>query len=272
MNGWQIFEALAGLATFYGLALALRTERRQLLTFDFTYPLALAKLMPHESDNRISLVYDRDGADPVSIKGAYLTFVRVANLGKEPIRRDDLAGSDHPRLSIQNSRILDWGIAGCSREVINFSLSPADEGNECNNTFLLGFDFLDYQDGVLIRFMTDGPPNVSLQGTVIGMPKGIPRFDQLRGVTFFIRRSPFRIILALMIPGAFISWPAAQVFADDSAGFRQRIVWLAVFLIVPTVIAIVGAKYLVTDESDWPKALRLPNWFRGAQMDQRTFG
>src|SRR5689334_15460135 len=128
LNGFYVLGGLVTICSFvYALVVARRSERRKILACDISPSVSLVTIVPDQAGHRLSIIYEREGAAPVNINGAYLHFVRIANLGKEPIRREDLATSDALQLEIHEAKVLDIAVASVSRQVINFALSPLDE-------------------------------------------------------------------------------------------------------------------------------------------------
>jgi hypothetical protein len=67
-----------------------RNRRVRRLVYDtFTVPLATA--FRNDEGYKVSIQLERPGQDAQTFDAAYLTFVRFANFGREPIRKDDIA-------------------------------------------------------------------------------------------------------------------------------------------------------------------------------------
>ncbi|HYG09842.1 MAG TPA: hypothetical protein VD835_07715 [Pyrinomonadaceae bacterium] len=176
-----IFGTLASvMGLIYAWVVARRSDRKKKLTYDVNYPLELASVLPDRIEHRLSITYERVGAEPVNIKGAYLWLITLGNLGKEPIRREDIAPSDRLRVVIRNAKVLDIAKAGITREVINFDVVPFEEKADGLAESIISFDFLDYRDAASIRVLTDSAEaRITVQGTIIGMPEGIKAQDEL---------------------------------------------------------------------------------------------
>src|SRR5205085_2643718 len=101
-----------------------------------------------------------------------------------PIKREDLVPSDRLSIEIQNTTVLDISSANNSREVIKFDVSPFEEKDGIVSS-RLSFDFLDYQDGSLVRILTDSDSaDIKIKGTIIGMPEGIQFLKDSSGLRF----------------------------------------------------------------------------------------
>jgi hypothetical protein len=162
---------------------ARRNKRVKFLAWERTYADALASASKAEGDYKLSILYERAGSEPEVIQGAFVTYVRFANFGKEPIRRADIASANPLRIVVKmrededDCRVLDISLGGSSRDVIRLnvgSLTPIEHGAEAT----VDFDFLDFHDGGVVRIFSSGrPASVELCGDVIGMPQGIARTD-----------------------------------------------------------------------------------------------
>lgn len=176
----------------YAWVVARQSNRQKILTYDITDPLPIASVLPDRVEHRLSIIFERDGAEPVNVKGAYLWLVTLGNLGRETITRDDIAPSDTLRIEVRDTRVLDISKAGISREVINFSVSQYEESTNKVTVSKLSFDFLDYEDAASIRILTDtAQAQINIAGTVIGMPKGIKPQDKPQAMITTLARIPF---------------------------------------------------------------------------------
>lgn len=164
----------------YAWAVARRSERRKILTYKFSSPLSLARVLPDRIEHRLSIIYEREGAEPINIKGAYLWVITLGNIGREPVRREDIAPSDPLRVVVENAKVLDIAHAGISRAVINFDVAPFEEKGDELADSILSFDFMDYRDAASVRVLTDSAEaRISIRGTIIGMPEGVREQDEL---------------------------------------------------------------------------------------------
>ncbi len=259
-----LFGIIGTLASLIGIpltiVLARRSERQKRLIYDTTPPLPLANVLPNRTEHRLSIVYVREGEEPINVQGAYLRFVRIGNLGKEPVKREDCAPSDPPRLEIRGAKVLDIAVADLSRDVIKFELGPVEEGDESITISPVIFDFLDFRDVALIRVLTDRPTaRIRLLGTVIGMPQGIRSFRDLE-------RSPVRGIVggslsALLYVAAF----AGSLYLFRLATGNWTLWWVLLLpiaaLILPGILIAVVASTIWPRGSQWPNAPAPPTWF-----------
>jgi hypothetical protein len=267
VNALTVFYILAGLASIVGLLLYFkrRPERRKGLTYGIEGPIQIARFLPAGKGNRLSLVYEGEGRAPENVKGAYLQYVGIANLGSEPIRREDLVEKDPLRLEVTGGRVLDVSIDRVKREVTDFRFTHGG-GSETTSTYVISFAFLDFQDGALIRVLTDsGKAKCQVMGTIIGMPHGIetPRVrlpeNKMRTWT--------GVALSLLLYALAL---AAGFLLIASVTHRPDLWWL--WLVPLASLAIPGAIILLVSQTiwphgkGWPPALMLPGWlhFSGA--------
>lgn len=95
----QIFGIVGGIVTLVAFVFAIFVfvrdrRRRKLLTADITGPFSLISMLPDTSARKITLYYEEHEQPPIKINAAYLHYIRLANLGREPVRREDLVDSD----------------------------------------------------------------------------------------------------------------------------------------------------------------------------------
>src|SRR4030042_3979062 len=122
-------------------------------------------------------MFQRAGLEEERIESVFVRFLRFANLGREPIRRDDIAPANPIKVVIEGTRTLDIALEGITRSVNKAAISGQvlSENLSCAN---ISFDFLDYKDGALIKVLTvSGNNELKLSGDVIGMPEGIKKSE-----------------------------------------------------------------------------------------------
>jgi hypothetical protein len=265
MLSWiNILAILGTVATFIGLVYtvisAQRADRRKLLTYEVANPLALATVLPDRSEHKLSIVYEREGNPPLNINGAYLRFIQLGNLGKEPIRQSDIAPSDPLRLEVSDTKVLDVAIAGVSREVINFNIGELNDDKKEVTNILLSFDFLDFQDGAVIRLLTDEwHARVRVTGTIIGMPEGVCRKDQFGGTRVLnIVGCGLAILLQL---AAIVG--ALYLFRNVTGGWSLLWIFLLPIgaFLLPALLVSIVATTIWPKGPKWPQSLILPAWF-----------
>lgn len=267
---WLGIVAILGtVGTFVGIVLTMiyarRSERQKMLVYETGSPLALASVLPARTEHRLSIVYQREGSPPENVTGAYLYFLRLANLGKEPIRREDLAPGDPPRLEVSDARVLDIALASISREVINLSLESLATTSAGAATRRISFDFLDHEDGAVIRILTDKPrARLRVLGTVIGMPQGILPINRI---------GPGKLLNALGCTLAVIlqlSAIAGSLYLFHHATGGWSLLWVYLLpvgaLLVPSMIVAIISATIWPKGARWPRGLTLPEWFSHSRV------
>jgi len=270
---WLSIVAVIGtIGTIVGLVLTIvyahRADRRKALVYDVAPPLALATVLPERTEHRLSILYEREGYPPLNVKGAYLRFIQLGNLGKEPIRLEDIAHSDPLRLEVAKARVLDMAVSAVSRDVINFHVASFTETSDGQTNSLISFDFLDSQDGAVIRVITDNPTaRFGISGTIIGMPQGILQMDDLgQNKTLNAIGCSLAVLLQL-------STIAGALFVFRTVTGSWSLLWvfllpLAALFLPGSIVAIVIST-IWPNGPKWPKALNLPNWFVSAYSARR---
>jgi hypothetical protein len=272
MDVWNTIGLVGGIASIAGLVYAIsyarQSRRVKLLVFDASIPVALATAVSPENDYKLSVSFQR-GSNEEKIKSAHVRFVRFANLGKEPIRREDIAPANPLAVVVEGVRTLDISIAGVSRAVNKVGLSELSL-SETLSRVEIELDFLDYQDGAVLKILTEGGQGTTkLTGDIIGMPSGIKRFDDGR---------PFRFLNAIGCSLGVIMELAAlglMVYTFYWVTGAWKGVWLLllpfVALFAPALIFIIVATTIWPDQGlSFPRALAVPEWFHrlaSAQLD-----
>lgn len=268
----SIIAILGAIGTFVGLALTIiysrRADRRKILVYDVAPPLALATILPDRTEHRLSIVYEREGAPPMNVRGAYLRFIQLGNLGKEPVRLDDIAPGDPLRLEVANVKVLDMAVSAVSRDIINFHVAPFSELPSGKTSSLISFDFLDSQDGAVIRVLTDNPTaRFRVSGTVIGMPQGILQMDDL-GKNRLL--NTIGCGLAVLLQLSAIAG-ALFIFRTVTGGWSLLWIFLLPFgaLFLPAIIVAIVSSTIWPKGPQWPRTLNIPDWFVSTYSTRR---
>jgi len=260
-----VIGSVVGVLAFFD---ARRNRRIKLLMYEQTAPFPLATTRGGDNDYELSIHYKRgDGGDEV-VDAAFVTYLVFANFGREPIRAQDIAPSNPLRIEIEDVRVLDISLAGSHRDVNRIQLDSVSLGNQMSSAEIR-FDYLDFQDGGLIRVLSTGrAKKLKLRGDIIGMPEGMIRSDQPRA------RGPWGKIL-------FGFWILVQALALTAVAYVYREVehdwdhvWVLALpfaaLLLPGA-AVVGVLILSdavwptrTQSSAYPKELLPPGWIRRA--------
>ncbi|MFC1873838.1 hypothetical protein ACFLYX_00890 [Chloroflexota bacterium] len=121
------------------------------------------------------------------------------------------------------------------------------------------FDFLDYQDGALVKILTVGNKGkISLSGDIVGMPEGIRNLEETSGA-----ESEFNI--SGWIAGAlFVAALALSAFIYYWVTGSWNNVWLILVLLGVLILGIVITAIVAwawpSGRPSFPKSLDLPKW------------
>lgn len=265
MSSLEAFGLIAGVASIIGLVLAVyyarrSGERRKLLAFEnqrLNLPLVSA---PSFQDHGIKIVYSGpEGADE-AIDSAYVSYLRFANFGREPIRRSDIAEGDPLRIEVIGARTLSIRLEATTRQVTDVRLSEMGAGPGASTIALLNFEFLDYLDGGLVQIMTtERPKDILLAGVVVGMPDGVRHSHELRRMPLLRKLGALGAVLfelsALLLTPFVFRWVTGSW--DD--------VWL--LLLPPLAFFLPILIIILVNTTIWPKQglafphpLALPAW------------
>lgn len=169
----SILSVVASVIGIYGVYWAIIRERKKLFAFEVSRGLAVASTSRIGGDYELSVHFKLKGGAEERIEGAYLQFVRFANLGRESVRAADNAPANPLRLVVAGARVLDIALVDQKREVNQVKLSPPKLSDSGGETFI-SFDYLDQGDGALVRVLTAGQADlIEIRGDVIDMPGGI---------------------------------------------------------------------------------------------------
>jgi len=262
MNIIEAIGLIGGAASIAGLLYAFyfarKSYRRKEFVYTTSWAAAIASAESPVKDYQLSLRLQRRNGVEETIKSAYVSFVLFANIGKEPIRREDLAPANPLSLEMEAARVLDISLATVTRPVTNVAISNITVG-EARGKAQVTFDFLDENDGAVVQILTEGQPqSIRIAGTIIGMPDGIKKFDELPRRSFW---STLGICLSILfLLSAIVLCPFAFRWITGSWEHAYLMVLPLVALVVPLVIIGVIAATI------WPEGGRhlpvsLPEWF-----------
>ncbi|MFH1382532.1 MAG: hypothetical protein ABIH70_06505 [Chloroflexota bacterium] len=256
-----VFGAIGLIGVIYTVYYGQKGLRKKLLVFHNSMAIPLAQAYSPGDDYRLSVLYQRKGSNEERIESVYTTFLKFANLGKEPIRGVDIAPSNPIKVIVESARTLDIQIEAITRKVNNVSIrNPILADNESSAE--VHFDFLDFKDGALIKVLTVGDKGkISLSGDIIGMPEGIIKIgeagrDEFEGSSIS-GWSALGLYIASLALSAFIFYLVIGTWDK---------IWLVV---VPLFVLLTLAALVLIPISLWlmrkrsfPKNLDLPKWCR----------
>jgi hypothetical protein len=259
----EVFSVVLGVVGVVGIVYTVyygrRSQKKKLMVYEVSRPIVLAQAFSPEDDYKLSVLLERKGSTTEKIDSVYTTFLKFANLGKETIRGNDIAPANPLRVTAEGSRILDMRVAGITRKVNNVVLRNQVMDVERASAYV-DFDFLDYQDGALVKILSvRRRGNISLEGDIIGMPEGIKNIEEIHP------GSKTRDISAWWLLGGLI----VAVFLSGFIFYKVIGDWRSAWLmIVPLglVAAVVALLLLIEDppwskrKSSFPKSLDLPGW------------
>ena len=257
-----VFGVIGLFGLMYTIYYGRRGIKKKLLVYEIARPIAIAQAFSPEDDYKLSVLFQRKGSPAEKIESVFTTFLKFANLGKEPIRGSDIAPANPVKINIEGTRTLDIQIAGITRKVNNVILknqimkAKRASGN-------VHFDFLDYQDGGLIKILTVGNKGkISLSGDIIGMPEGIKNVEESSpkkgvGIIDSVWFALSILFAGLILSGFIYYWVTGT----------WRNVWL---LLVPLgILVLLIATMVIIESWSWPRArpsfptsLDLPKWCR----------
>ncbi|HSU12533.1 hypothetical protein [Longimicrobium sp.] len=264
-----LIGGIASIAGFiYAIYYARSATRRKELQFDVTPAVPLATALSPDDEFSLSIRYQRKGAEEEIIDSAFVRFVRIANLGREPIRNSDIAPANPLRLEVHSPRVLDISGAGVRREVTNFRV-VAPELRADGGTALIQFDFLDHLDGGLVKVLTTAPGGeIKVLGDVIGMPEGVKSASEAKSSGLLdIVGCSLGIVLQL---AALVLTPLVYRWTTGSWDYVWLLVLPVLAVLLPALLVSVIASTIWPDsEPNFPTELAPPRWFFGRLRSSR---
>lgn len=268
MGNFEIIGIIAGLIGISGIIYTIyygrRSLRKKLLVYDNSDSIPLAQAYSPEDDYKLSVLFQRKGSDEERIESVYTTFLKFANLGKEPIRGGDIAPANPLRVEIEGARTLDIQIADVTRKVNNVSIRNLKIGDESASADVF-FDFLDYQDGALMKILTVGRKGkITLSGDIIGMPKGIMNVEEGWGKE--------SASVSGWVAGAVLIVPlAVSAYIFYLVTGLWKYAWLILVPLICLILAIFIAFAISSvrwprGRPSFPKGLDLPEWCRSLPL------
>lgn len=260
---------VGGVASVSGLLYAIyyarRNRRVKMLLYDTSLSIQLATAQSPEDEYTLSVIFERKGEKEERISNAQVQFLLFANLGKEPIRRCDIAPANPLQINIDGVRTLDIALSSSSRPVAGVNIENIELGKEHAQAELT-FDFLDFQDGGVVKILTEGGrAKINMRGDIIGMPEGIRRCDEIRNLGLLNKIGGVLSFLFLSL--ALVLIPFAYRWITGSWQHVWVLALPFVAMIVPgIIIAIIASTIWPSEKVPLPKSLRLPPWFTRLPM------
>jgi hypothetical protein len=240
------------------------------LGFEDNGPFPLATASSHEQDYQLTIHYRAGAADEDEvIEAAYVTYLRFANFGKEPIRSQDIAPANPLRVRVTGTRVLDISLAGVRREVTQVRTGDPDLGEE-ESSATVSFDFLDQEDGGLIRILSTDrkAKSIELVGDIIGMPAGVFRTGQPIRASDRWGKVGVGLYLAAQLAAVAVAAYVVQLATGNWADAWLLLLPIGVML-VPGLLALVVSETIWPNRTktvQYPQELALPRWLRRSAM------
>lgn len=268
----SILEAIyivAGLASVGGFVYALyyarKSRKMKSLIYETLSSVPLATAYSPEDDYNLAVTYQRKGFQEERFESVFTRFLRFANLGREPIRREDITRANPIRIKVEGVRTLDIALAGVTRTVNNVEITNQSL-SENSASADLTFDYLDYKDGGLVKILTvTGEGTAILKGDVIGMPDGIKNVGETSSESRLSKIGKW--LAGLFVASSF----AISIISYYWVTGSWENVWLVVLpliaLIVPLIIvALVATTIWPSGRPSFPSSLSLPRWFYSLRL------
>jgi hypothetical protein len=180
-------------------------------------------------DYRLQVVMKVDDHSE-EIESAHVSYLSFVNLGRDSIRRQDIAPANPLRIRVQGAPVLSVDLERQTRNVCKVQLESQQTRPDDVTEIPVSFDYLDEQDGGLVRILTDGQPtSVELLGDIIGMPSGVepavpPQKSRLTKVI-----QGLLTLLVILVPQIGLVWYFLTLVDEP---------YLAIFLYVSIIVLI----------------------------------
>ncbi|MFE0805041.1 hypothetical protein [Streptomyces sp. NPDC058812] len=184
MSFLEAFGIVSGVASLIGLVLAVKYARDSAKKVkDLRYYSAISRhpVISQKGLEKYGVsIYHESPSGRESVGRLYIHYLSLVNLGHEPIRREDIAPGNPLRIKMSGGRILALSLESVTRDVIHFKVSAPSDSSEGDVTADISFDYLDFQDGGLIRIISTAPlSSLEATGDVVGMPTGVSPMTEL---------------------------------------------------------------------------------------------
>ncbi|PZV22825.1 MAG: hypothetical protein DCF12_20065 [Snowella sp.] len=245
---------------FYAIYVTKQSKKEKELIFEIIDPIPLVDTIPKDNRHSIQIIYERPNQLPEKVDSIFLQFLRFTNFGRIPIRKEDSASYDPLRVEVKGGRVLDLTLVSVTREVSQITLNEITQVED-KIIAVIDFDFLDYMDGGLVQVVSDSiDAEVTLKGTIVGMPTGVMKGDPERNSISF---PELGCVIPLIIQvGVLVAVPFTYRYIIGS----WKNVWLLLLpilalilpitLTLPLILALLNRKRI-----KFPKPLSLPSWY-----------
>jgi hypothetical protein len=254
------------LSIVFAIYYAHRNRKIKLLAYDISGTVPIARAVSPEKDYNLSVVFQHQGKPEERLDSVYVRFLRFANLGRESIRKDDIAPANPLRISVEGVRTLDITLSGVSRSVNRVALTK-QHISEDNYSANITFDYLDHKDGAVIEILTVGGKGTPvIYGDIIGIPSGIRKVDNVSSSSTRLLSGIGTILAILLIISAFVI--SFFVFYWVTGAWTN--VWLLVLpflaLFIPSIIIAIPMILWTEVHKKFPSPLELPKWFQSLTL------
>lgn len=178
--------ALAVVSFVYAVYTHRKSIKAKKLVYDLSQRQGIATVGKPTGDMTISLVVQQKGQPGIQVDGVYAHYVALANIGADPIRREDLPETDPLVLTLTKGRVLSVVVEDVTRDAIGFQIEQPkgvvnlDDPVSSSLLLRITFEFLDQNDGAVLCVMTDSPDTrLAVKGTVIDMRHGVMSLGRL---------------------------------------------------------------------------------------------
>jgi len=270
-----IIGIVAVIASIAGILFAIYNARHnrkiKLLAYDISGTVPLARAVSPEKDYNLSVIFQHHGKPEERLDSVYVRFLRFANLGRESIRKDDIAPANPLRISVEGVRTLDITLSGVSRSVNRVALTKQSI-SEDNYSANITFDYLDNKDGAVIKILTVGGEGTPvIYGDIIGIPSGIKKVDDVSSRNTSLLSGIRTILILLLFLSAFV----LSVFAFYWVTGAWTNVWLLMLpflaFVIPSIIIAIPMILWEDMHKKFPIPLALPKWFQSLSLSHEYF-
>lgn len=244
----------------YAIYITEQSKREKKLVFDVIEPMAIVDTIPKDNRHSIKIIYERPSQPSETVDSIFIQFLRFTNFGRIPIKKEDSALYDPIRIEVSGGRVLDITLSSVAREVSQISLNDIKQVDDKTVAFV-NFDFLDYMDGGLIQIVSDNiDTEVTLKGTIVGMPTGILKGSPEKNSISF---PDLGCVIPLVIQvGSLIAVPFIYRYVTGGWGNVWLLLLPIIALLLPVFTIMPLLSFILNRKSiKFPKQLRPPSWF-----------
>jgi len=192
----------------------IKSKRTKKLVYDFSSPVSISGVTGDFPNYKLRLAYFPAGTTDLNnpkqldyLETAYISYLRILNVGTEPILASDNSQKDPLRIIIHGKGLIHWYIFKVTRKACDFRINVSPKINMLDDDgtneyeIPLEFEYFDIHDGFALEiFSNHENVTASVSGSIIGMPKGVKKFIKPKRISrnfYFMFTTLFSLVFMM---------------------------------------------------------------------------